>query len=109
MREDKLLLEDILKAINSIFEFSKNMNYDEFCNDDKTVSAVIRKFEIIGEASKKINESFKSINPDIPFKEMSGMRDRLIHDYFGVDTNLVWETIQRNLPLLKQKITEALE
>ncbi len=108
MRDDNLLLKDILDAINSILEFSKNMSYEEFSTDDRTLSAVIRKFEVIGEASKKISSSFKSTNLDIPFKEMASMRDRLIHDYFGVDTNLVWKTIQNDLPLLKKQITEAL-
>lgn len=90
MRNHSLYLKDILTAITSIEEFVKGMDFDEFRKDDKTSSAVIRKFEIIGEATKKIPESLKKKYPEIPWKEMAGMRDKLIHFYFGIDYKLVW-------------------
>ena len=109
MREQNQLLKDIVDAINSITIFTKDINYEEFCKDDKTISAVIRNFEVMGEASKHLSDKFKKDNPEIPFKEMAGMRDRLIHDYFGVDVNLVWETIQNYLPPIKTKLLDFIE
>jgi uncharacterized protein with HEPN domain len=85
------------------------MDFDVFDNDDKTSSAVVRKFEIIGEASKNIPEDTRLIYPHIPWKEMSGMRDKLIHSYFGVDYSLVWHTIKRRLPELKSAIENILQ
>jgi uncharacterized protein with HEPN domain len=89
MRNHKLYLRDILDAIDRIESFVENMNFEDFCADDKTSSAVIRKFEIIGEATKHITHEIRNQYPDVPWKEMAGMRDRLIHFYFGVDYKLV--------------------
>ncbi|MCK5170388.1 MAG: DUF86 domain-containing protein [Bacteroidales bacterium] len=80
------------------------MNFEDFQNDDKTISAVIRKFEIIGEASKKIPDTIKKQNQSIPWKEMAGMRDKLIHDYMGVDIDVVWKTIESDIILLDEMI-----
>ena len=101
-------LNDIKTAINSIENFIEGMTYDQFENDDKTSSAVIRKFEIIGEATKKIPKNIREINSQIPWKEIAGMRDRLIHAYSEVDLELVWVTIKQRLPELKSTIEEIL-
>jgi len=69
-------------------------------------SAVIRELEIIGEAAKNVSVETKSKHPDIPWKQMSGLRDKLIHDYFGVDLDAVWETVKRDLPVLKEKLVD---
>ncbi len=110
MSKDQLrYLKDIKKAILSIESFVEGMNFEEFNNDDKTTSAVIRKLEIIGEATKSISNTIRDKYSQIPWKEMAGMRDRLIHGYSEVDFNLVWETIQRKLTELKLEIQKILD
>jgi uncharacterized protein with HEPN domain len=109
MRDLRLYLQDILAAMESISAFTAGIDLEGFRGDDKTASAVIRKFEIIGEATKQIPEAFRQQHPDIPWKEMAGMRDRLIHFYFGVDHRLVWQTIVDRLPLLTRQIRYILE
>lgn len=104
MRNQLLYLQDILAAIERIEEFVGSMSFDEFQADDKTTSAVIRKLEIIGEAAKGIPPEIRNNNRHIPWKEMAGMRDKLIHFYFGVDHRLVWSTIIGRLPEVKKMI-----
>ena len=106
MRDYRLYLKDILTAIERIEVFVENMDLEAFKADDKTTSAVIRKLEIIGEAVKGIPEKIRQSHPQVPWKEMAGMRDKLIHFYFGVDYELVWVTIKRRLPEVKQWIKE---
>ena len=109
MRNNKLYLKDILAAIESIEVFVEGMDFESFKGDDKTVSAVIRKFEIIGEAAKNVPGIIKEEHSSIPWKEMAGMRDRLIHFYFGIDYALVWKTIKNRLPIVKPLIAQILE
>ncbi len=85
----------------------RDLDLDAFKNDNKTASAVIRKLEIIGEAAKGIPEEVRLLHPQIPWKEMAGMRDKLIHFYFGVDHDLVWVTVKRRLPEVKRWIKEV--
>jgi len=85
------------------------MTYNELISDDKTVSAVIRKFEIIGEASKNISQDIKDRHPEIPWKNMAGMRNTLIHAYFGVDYKLVWDSIKIQIPKVKLLLERVLE
>lgn len=104
MKNYAVFIKDILQSIKAIEEFAKDMPLDKFIADDKTSSAVIRKLEIIGEAAKHIPENIKKKYPKIPWKEMAGMRDKLIHFYFGIDYNLVWQTIKKRLPELKKEL-----
>jgi len=108
MRDYKLYLRDILKAMESIEKFVEGMNFEEFQKDDKTSSAVVRKFEVMGEAAKRVPEHIKQKYQQVPWKEMAGMRDRLIHFYFGVDYKLVWTTIKERIPHIKPLIQEIL-
>jgi uncharacterized protein with HEPN domain len=109
MRDYKLYLKDILEAMTSIETFVEGMDFESFRADDKTSSAVIRKFEIIGEAAKKVPDEIRQDYPWVPWKEMAGMRDRLIHFYAGVDYPLVWKTIKRRLPEVKLHIQKIVE
>jgi len=107
-RNYKLFIKDIILAMKSIEEFVEGLSLDEVKEDDKTSSAVIRKFEIIGEATRHVPDNLKENYPDIPWKKMAGMRDRLIHAYFGVDYRLVWEAIKIDIPKLKPRLEEVL-
>jgi len=108
-RDVKLYVRDILEAIKAIEKFVEGMDFESFKEDDKTSSAVIRKFEIIGEATKNIPQSIKEKYPHIPWKEMAGFRDKLIHFYFGIKYDIVWDTIKLRLPELKKNIERVLK
>lgn len=108
MRDYTLYLKDILGAIESIERFIAGMDLESFQTDDKTTSAVVRKLEIIGEAVKQILDEIRQKHANIPWKEMAGMRDKLIHFYFGVDYHLVWKAITERLPQVKQEIQKVL-
>ncbi len=109
MRDYRLYLKDILDAMESIEKFVEDMSFEKFKEDDKTTSAVVRKFEIIGEASKNVQEGIKQKYTQIPWKEMAGMRDKLIHIYFGVNYRLVWTAIKERIPQLKPLIKKILD
>lgn len=109
MRDYRLYLKDILDAMEKIEKFVEDMSFEKFKEDDKTSSAVVKKFEIIGEASKNVPEGIKQKYTQIPWKEMAGMRDKLIHIYFGVNYRLVWTAIKERIPQLKPLIKKILD
>jgi uncharacterized protein with HEPN domain len=94
-------IDDILTAISDIEAFTKNMSYRTFSKDKKTINAVIRSLEVLGEATKRIPKPVRQKYPEIPWNKMAGMRDVLIHDYMGVDLKTVWKVTQERLRELK--------
>jgi len=96
---------NISEMVNYILSTSENLSFDDFSTNDTLIRAFSRSLEIIGEASKKIPRSFKDKYSDIPWRQIAGMRDKLIHDYFGIDLEIVWDVIQNRLPELSKQPT----
>ncbi len=97
-------IRDILKAIDKIDQYLDNMTLTSFRKNEMAIDAVIRNFEIIGEASKHIPLSVRHDNLEIPWAQMTSMRNALIHEYFGVDVDTVWYTAKKHLPALKKQL-----
>ncbi len=104
MKNDIVYYEHILECISKIQQYTKGLEHNEFIKNEMIQDAVIRNLEIIGEAANKISKQSKEENNRIPWKQIVGMRNRLIHDYFGVDSGAVWQTLIDDLPSLKEKI-----
>lgn len=96
-RDVLLLLDDMLQSAQKIKRYTKGIDYNSFLNDDKTVDAVVRNFEIIGEAANRIDPDFRDSNPEIEWRRIRGFRNRIVHDYFGIDYEIVWEIIETYL------------
>lgn len=97
-------LDDILESVEKIRRFTEGMSYEEFVDDPKTVDAVLRNFEVIGEAAKNVPDDIRKEYSDVPWSEMAGMRDTLIHGYATVELQIVWETIRKEIPTLRTRI-----
>lgn len=99
-REYDDYLRDMLENAEKAISFVQGMDYDGFCKDDKAMYAVIRAFEIIGEAARQIPDDVRQANPEIQWREITAMRNKLTHEYFGVNTKVVWRTVQEDLPVI---------
>jgi uncharacterized protein with HEPN domain len=108
-RDYKVFLEDILEAIRKIRDYTDGLSLQAFTADAKTFDAVIRNLEIIGEAVKQIPEDIRSLRPEVEWKRVGRLRDILIHQYFGVDAQIVWDIVQNKLTPLEQAIRALLQ
>lgn len=107
-KDPKILLLDILDSIEKIEEYTKNISEDKFFDDLQIQDAVVRRIGIIGEAVKNLPSPFKNKYPDIPWKKIAGTRDVIIHDYSGIDIDLVWEIVKEDILKLKKQISELI-
>jgi uncharacterized protein with HEPN domain len=103
-KDPEVFLGHIVESIELIEEYSEKLTTTTFKKDQAMQDAIVRRLEIIGEAVKNIPTSFKANYPAIPWKQMAGMRDILIHEYFDIDLNLTWQVVKRELPLIKAKL-----
>ncbi len=99
-----LYVDDIISSIQKIEKYTRTMTYASFAKDTMVIDAVVRNFEIIGEAARHIPKELQIRSPGIPWKEISGTRNKAAHEYFSVDTEIIWKTIQDDLPKLKKQI-----
>jgi uncharacterized protein with HEPN domain len=99
-RAPTLLIEDIIDSANKILDYTNNLSFEDFTKDGRTIDAVIRNFEIIGEAANRLSEDFKDEHSNIDWHRIRGFRNRIVHDYFGIDYSIVWEIKELFLPNL---------
>jgi len=107
-RTPQLLLEDILQSANKILAYTKGFSYEQFLGDEKTIDAVIRNFEIIGEAANRLPEEIRDQHPNIDWHRIKGFRNRIVHDYMGIDYNIVWSIKENFLQVLIKEVQVAL-
>lgn len=107
-RSQKLFLMDIVESIDAISLFVEGYSFEFFCTDRKTFSATIRELEIIGEAIRNISDEIKAQYPDVLWQEIRSFRNKITHEYFGVDARIIWDIVQNELGLLKDQITQIL-
>ena len=101
-----LLLDDICEAIDRIEQYISGMSFDVFSKDRKSVDAVVRNLEIIGEASNRLPADFKNSHSQIQWHKVVGLRHRIVHEYFGIDLQIVWQILQKDLPSLREAISQ---
>lgn len=108
-KDPKIFLRHILESIEAIENYTKGESKEKFSKNISLQDALNRRIEIIGEATKNLSPGFKKKYPDIEWREIAGMRNKLIHEYFGVNSDMVWEVVRKDIPKLKKQITELLE
>jgi len=108
-RRDKDYLADIQEAIQRIIAYTEGLSYEQFLEDYKTQDAVIRNLQVIGEAVKKLSRPVRDTHRYIPWREMAGMRDKIVHEYFGIKYDIVWAVVREDLPALLPQIEALLE
>jgi uncharacterized protein with HEPN domain len=107
VKDDRLYLGHILEAVERITLFGQD-GEDKFRSDLRTQDAIIRNLQVMGEAAKKVSVETRAAHPNIPWKDIAGMRDRVVHDYFGVSLDIVWDVVQNHVPPLRERLRQAL-
>lgn len=107
-RDYKVYLDDILEASARIRNYTSGLTLEGFKNDTKTLDAVVRNLEVIGEAAKKVPDDVRSRHSDVEWKKIAGLRDILIHEYFGIDVNIIWDILKNKLPSLEEQVRKIL-
>ncbi|MCB9771302.1 MAG: DUF86 domain-containing protein [Candidatus Omnitrophica bacterium] len=105
-RSEALYIKDIADAIAHIEQYTKGISFTKFSKTPMIIDAVVRNFEIIGEAAKNLSSKTKASVPEIPWEDITGMRNKIIHEYFGVDLEIIWKTIRESLPVFKKAIAK---
>jgi uncharacterized protein with HEPN domain len=108
-RNANLYIKDILDSMAKIEEYIKGLSFEDFTKNKMAIDAVVRNLEIIGEAAKNVTSEVRTKYNKIPWKEMAGMRDKTIHEYFGVDLKIIWKTVKESLPELKRALKITLQ
>lgn len=108
-RRDSQYLVDIRDAIFRILDYTHGLEYKAFLDRPIVQDAVIRNLQVIGEATKKLSDDLRLKHPDVPWRDMAGLRDRLVHDYFGIDYPIVWDVVQRDLPSVLPQVETILQ
>jgi len=106
MKDPLIFIEHIIENIENVETFSKDLTKEDLSKNKLKQYAIIRAIEIIGEAAKNLSTKFKEENSGIPWREIAGARDRIIHHYFGADLDIIWEIIKRDIPELKKKMVK---
>ncbi len=103
-RDSRVYLEDILEATRKIASYTAHLSQAAFLEDEKTFDAVVRNLEVIGEAVKKLPEDLRAQHPTVEWKKIAGLRDILIHEYFGLDSEIVWDIVKNKVPTLSEEV-----
>ncbi len=108
-RRDRHYLSDILEAMQRIIAYTENLSYEQFLNERLVQDGVLRNFQLVGEATKKLSSQTRNAYPDLPWHRMAGMRNRIVHEYFSIDEQVVWDVAVRDLPRLVPQLEAMIQ